>query len=264
MSARNEHRHDVYHIVLVTDGAGSFLHRGRTVDVSRGSLVVTCPMEDHAFERLPGDTSSYHEVTWSGPTGVNRLPVHSFSDLLSDATTPEWATRLLPLRLEPQEHLRTATMLESIARTFGAGGQLGRFRATARLLALWEHIIELLTASQPPWSDPFSMAKAYVETRFAEDIDLPRLAATVGLSYNYLSRGFKQRYDQTPMRYLQQVRLMHAEALLRGTNYTHARIAEMVGICDEAYFSKVFKSRYGVAPREWRARSAAHVPHHAY
>lgn len=260
MRLRKEHRHDVFHIVLVTEGEGTYSHRGSEIAVAGGSLVVIRPMEPHAFERLPGETTRYHEVTWSGSPGDAAIHEESFWDLLTEAAAPLRPDDVLPRRLEPLLRTRADGALVEIARTFRTGGRIGRFRATARLLDLWSEILDLVGNDARPRTDPFLVAKTYIERRYPETIDLARLASIVGLSYNYLSRGFKERFGQTPMRYLRRTRLVAAASLLRGSRYSHAEIAERVGIRGEAHFSRLFREHFGTSPRAWRAASSDPEP----
>ena len=57
------------------------------------------------------------------------------------------------------------------------------------------------------------------------------------------------------MAYVIGQRLQQAAYLLRDRNLRITDVARQVGYEDLFYFSKLFKDRYGVSPREFRRRS---------
>lgn len=75
--------------------------------------------------------------------------------------------------------------------------------------------------------------------------------------YDYLCRLFRQEMNTTPHKYLSRLRLEAACSMLRqGDGRSVTEIARMCGYSDPLYFSRVFKKRYGVSPREY-GKSAA-------
>ena len=72
-------------------------------------------------------------------------------------------------------------------------------------------------------------------------------------SYDYLRKLFQKELGVTPHRYLVDKRLkMAAELLMTDANAgarTIGDIAPLCGFRDPLYFSKMFKKKYGIAPR---------------
>ena len=84
-------------------------------------------------------------------------------------------------------------------------------------------------------------------------------------SYDYLRKLFQKELGVTPHRYLVDKRLkMAAELLVSDANAgarTIANIAPLCGFHDPLYFSKMFKKRYGTAPRYYlESRISGTVP----
>lgn len=70
--------------------------------------------------------------------------------------------------------------------------------------------------------------------------------------YDYLCRLFRQEMNTTPHKYLANLRLETAAAMLRrGDGHSITEISRMCGYNDPLYFSRVFKKRYGLSPREY-------------
>ena len=94
-------------------------------------------------------------------------------------------------------------------------------------------------------------AVAYIRENFASDISLSSLAKKFSVSPEHFSRMFKKETGLGFSKYLNSLRLQHAEQLLksdRGQNIT--KIAEECGFEDSNYFSKKFKEMYGIAPKK--------------
>src|SRR5262249_328642 len=78
------------------------------------------------------------------------------------------------------------------------------------------------------------------------------LARRVGLSRSALSAKFSRLVGRAPLRYLADVRLTKAAALLRTQPAPLIEVARSVGYESEVAFSKAFKRRFGMAPGAYR------------
>ncbi|MDF2722598.1 MAG: AraC family transcriptional regulator, partial [Paenibacillus sp.] len=92
----------------------------------------------------------------------------------------------------------------------------------------------------------------YMEASYAEPIDLSDLAGRVHLNASYIVRAFKHETGVTPMQYLNKLRLDAAICFLRHTDMRVQQIAESTGFNSIHYFSRLFKSKYGASPQQWR------------
>lgn len=80
---------------------------------------------------------------------------------------------------------------------------------------------------------------------------------TFPLNYDYLRRLFKKEVGASPREYLLHGRMELARGIILGglsnrySDYTVSQIAEACGYSDPLYFSRVFKSYFGIAPSEY-------------
>lgn len=104
--------------------------------------------------------------------------------------------------------------------------------------------------------------KEYLLANLAEAIDFSAMASDMGFSASYLTRVFKERNEgQTPIRYLQELRLNAARRMLRDSTLSVKEIAPRVGYADPFHFSKSFKQATGMSPVQYRAAyTGAAVP----
>ncbi len=79
-----------------------------------------------------------------------------------------------------------------------------------------------------------------------------KLARAVGLSPDHFSRMFRRLRGVTPREFILQARIESAQDLLRSSNHSIGRIAEILGYSDVYFFSRQFKEKVGVSPSTFR------------
>jgi len=114
------------------------------------------------------------------------------------------------------------------------------------------NLSKVITAAQQNKSRSFSDIVSYIELHYNEDLSLQDIADTFLISREYISRKFKQDYAISFTEYVTSFRLNKAKALMQNQHLKLNQIAEMVGIPDVKYFSKVFKKHEGMTPNEYR------------
>ena len=72
------------------------------------------------------------------------------------------------------------------------------------------------------------------------------------LNRSYFSKLFKEVIGCTPQEFLIALRLNEAAELMKSSNTSIGEIAVRCGYPNQLHFSRAFKKRYGVPPREWR------------
>ncbi|RED63770.1 response regulator [Cohnella lupini] len=92
----------------------------------------------------------------------------------------------------------------------------------------------------------------HVDSHYAEDLTLQNIAERFFLSREYISRKFKQQFQENLSDYIERIRMDKAKLLLMNPQYRIVQIANLVGYKDEKYFSKVFKKLEGLSPNEYR------------
>lgn len=97
-------------------------------------------------------------------------------------------------------------------------------------------------------------AMEYINKNYRESITLNDVAENTYVSIYYLSRMFTKELGKNYVDYLNEVRIEKAKEYLRDSNYKTYEIAEMVGIKDAHYFSKLFKKYTGLTPSEYKCR----------
>lgn len=99
-------------------------------------------------------------------------------------------------------------------------------------------------------------AQELIESEFANAIKMEDLAKKVGISPRHFIRRFKKATDETPLSYLQQIRIERAKSYLETTSETVNEITQSIGYENSSSFRKLFKDATGLTPSEYRSRFA--------
>jgi transcriptional regulator GlxA family with amidase domain len=95
-------------------------------------------------------------------------------------------------------------------------------------------------------------AQEWLENNFKESISLPTLESVSNTSAKTLTRRFKKATGETPMSYLQKLRIETAKRLLESSDITFNEVTWEVGYNDSSSFHRAFKQETGLTPIDYR------------
>jgi len=98
-------------------------------------------------------------------------------------------------------------------------------------------------------------AICYLNQNSGSQISRWKLADSVHVSEDYLTRIFHKETGLSPWEYLNRYRINLASLMLLHTNATVYDVAEKCGFQDQAYFCRVFKKIHGVPPGKFRSKN---------
>src|SRR5262249_51818999 len=96
----------------------------------------------------------------------------------------------------------------------------------------------------------------FLSSCYGEPVTVALAARAANLSPYHFHHTFKLAFNQTPMRFLQECRLRAARRLLTETDQPVTAIALTVGFESPSSFSWLFRKRFGLSPRRFRAPGA--------
>lgn len=97
-----------------------------------------------------------------------------------------------------------------------------------------------------------ALAQSWMHRHLGDRISVGELAQRSGLSQRSFQRRFHQACGQSPLQYLQRLRLDAARELLKNTNLAIEEISPLCGYNDVSYFGKLFKEYYATTPGQFR------------
>ena len=92
---------------------------------------------------------------------------------------------------------------------------------------------------------------AYMSKHYQEPITINDIALELSYSQSNLYRMFRQCFNESPSLYIKNFRVLKAATEYRYSDLSISEIASEVGFSDYCYFSKAFKSKIGISPREF-------------
>jgi beta-xylosidase/AraC-like DNA-binding protein len=96
-----------------------------------------------------------------------------------------------------------------------------------------------------------------VKREYTQPLSLEQLAKESYLSYNYLSKKFKDETGVVFREYVKAIRLEHAAEELRYSMTSVLKVALNNGFSSSKSFHKSFKERYGMTPKQFRMQKHA-------
>lgn len=99
-----------------------------------------------------------------------------------------------------------------------------------------------------------SRAQTYIEDNLAEKISFEKLASELAVSRRNFDRRFIKATGNTPVEYLQRVKVEQAKHGLEKGRKTVFEVMNEVGYADDKAFREVFKKITGLSPSDYRVK----------
>jgi len=101
--------------------------------------------------------------------------------------------------------------------------------------------------------EKLKLVLSYLQAHYAEPVSVCALAAMCGFSQAHFMNLFKRYMNCTCIKYVNELRLAHAALALEEGETTVMQAALDCGFSNISYFNRMFKQKYRMTPREYRA-----------
>lgn len=233
-----------YGLNYVLNGAGTYrTDRGGVFKVPAEHVALYFPDIPHRCGPTEGAFWDEFWFEFEGPVfdlmrtnGVlnPERPVHPATG------RDHWFRRMFTL--VPPQHLRQKTPPEVIVMRF----------ATLLTEMLSDHKTPGEPQPQDDWVATACRLLADAENSAAGSV--AAVARRLGMSYENFRKKFRAAVGYSPGQFHMDARIDRAAALLYQGRQSIKEIAEGLNFCDEFYFSRCFKRRFGQSPRHFRQR----------
>jgi AraC family transcriptional regulator len=158
----------------------------------------------------------------------------------------------LALKTEIDEGWAASSSLyaESLANTLAAH--------LLRHYTVWKPALQEIVEKHP--ASKLRDVIEYIHDNLDQPLTLVELSLVAGMSMYHFARTFKQVTGLTPHRYVLNMRVEHAKALLLQGKLTLAEIAYQVGFFDQSHFTRSFKQLVGVTPQALLRQNSKNIP----
>ena len=111
---------------------------------------------------------------------------------------------------------------------------------------------EMISSDPTVHEKIFSDISEYVKQHINEEIDRNKIAVSVHMNADYLSKIFKKKTGITISEYIRLEKLNYSKYLLRNTSLNIAEISSQLCFSSQAHFSNSFKKQFGYSPMEYK------------
>ncbi len=94
----------------------------------------------------------------------------------------------------------------------------------------------------------------YIYNNLHIPLTIDKISSYMGLNPSYLSTLFKKETGSTIHVFIQAARLDTAANMLKNTKYPYAAISNTLCFSSQSHFTKLFRERTGLTPREYRLK----------
>lgn len=102
--------------------------------------------------------------------------------------------------------------------------------------------------------DSIKKAQLYIENNFQEKLNIIEIANIVKMSGRSFLRRFKKATSNTPMEYIQRVKIEAAKKSFESTGLNIQEVMYNVGYIDEKAFRNTFRKYTGLLPLEYKSK----------
>jgi AraC-like DNA-binding protein len=245
-SAYQKHRHDTYAVGVTDSGVQVFDYRGSVHASTPGQVVVLYPDELHDG-RAGSDEGFGYRILYVEPAlltdAIRTLrgrpsPLPFLRDPVSaNATLSEVIEEAFRF---PLESLAIDSLIVGLARGLMAGeGDMARPAVSRRVDA-----------------GAVERARQFLDAHKTRVVHSTELESVTGLTRYDLCRQFRLMLGTSPHRYLLMRRLEYARDRIHRKRPL-AEVACEAGFADQAHFTRVFRSAFGLTPARYRALRAS-------
>ena len=97
-----------------------------------------------------------------------------------------------------------------------------------------------------------------IQKELDKNINTTISAADIAKLFNvtsvYANRVFKAKYGQTIKQYINETALKKAAYWLKHSDFSVGEISDLLGYCNDNYFSCQFKKMYGISPKQYQLK----------
>lgn len=156
-----------------------------------------------------------------------------------------------PLQFEPAKYLLQAhSGIFELLREFYLQNQLvATDLHLQNSVLLAKLMLEFARQVGQGWQEKsIEIVKEYIDLHYTESIQIPLLAAKLGVSEQYFMELFKKEYGSTVIDYVTKRRIEEAKRLLATGKFSVKEVGSVIGYNDEFYFSRRFKKMMKLSP----------------
>ena len=213
---------------VILKGNGTYLYLGKRLRVTQGDVVF-----------IPENVYCYSE--WHGNPEIEVLYLSCFLHYESYKYEPQ----ILNADGDLKERILQISRLLSM-------GQMEMLEAYSQFYKLLQAVTVQMKPSDMLFDKTLQTAIGFITDNWDQSFSVGDLAKKCCVSESTLYHLFQRELGQTPIGFLNSVRINVAIEHLENSNYSIETVSRMVGFHSENHFRKVFTELTGTTPLKYR------------
>ena len=213
---------------LILKGSGTYIYLNQKLKVNEGDVVF-----------IPENVYCYSE--WHGDPLIEVVYLSCFMHY----ENYKYGAQVLSVSENTKtDILQISNLLK--------GDVLERLEAYSRFYKLLQSVIVKLKPMEVVIDITLQSAIEYVTQNWDKDISVADIAKKCCVSESSIYHSFQKNLGQTPIRFVNSIRINVAIEHLENSIYSISKISELVGFNSENHFRKVFFDFTGTTPLKFR------------
>lgn len=226
-----------YLIHYVISGRGVLYCGQKKYVLKTGQMFVIFP---NTIVKYQADTENPWHYIWTVFGGDEAKEIFAYLDI-----SPKNPV------LTPCDSEKIVNIMRSMPRERGTN-MYDNLRFSSLLYELMANLVNTTADDTDRENAYLTSATRYIRAHYQSDMTVERLASYIGISRKYLFAIFKNSLGVSPKDYIVDYRMKKAAGLLSDKNLTVSNVAYSVGYKDALTFSRMFKTKFGVSPTDYR------------
>ena len=217
---------------VIQSGKGAYIYLGKKLPVSEGDIVF-----------IPENIYCYSE--WHGEPEIKVVYISCFMHYETFKYEPQ--------KIEIDDELKNDIL--NISELLSKNTDLDTLEAYSRFYRFLQTLIVKMKQSDIAIDKTLQTAIGYITDNWNKDISVASIAKRCCVSESTLYHLFKKELGQTPISFINSIRINVSIEHLENSNYSISTISSLVGFNSENHFRKVFTDLTGTTPLKYRKNS---------
>lgn len=247
---------DFSELVVVMDGTAEHIVESERFPIKKGDVFVMGSGIQHGYDNARGlricNIMFRPEALLNGNYDIKLHPGFHALFLLEAQVNKAQGFRSR-LKLSHTDFAELGQLLDAAVREYAK-------ELPGKKTILHSYFMQIVTLLSRLYDAPekqreisgMAEAAAYMENHYMDDISIEQVLEISHYSQRHFIRLFSAAYNTTPQKYLMNIRIRRASALLRESTLPITEIALRCGFGDSNYFSRAFRKASGMTPSQFR------------
>lgn len=215
-------------IGIILKGKGTYIYLSKKLSVAKGDVVF-----------IPENIYCYSE--WHGEPEIEVIYVNGFLHYGEFKYEPQ----IISCDSETKDSLTKISELLSM-------GDMEELEAYSLFYKVLQKIIPNMTETDVEYDKTLQTAIEYITDNWNNNFSVSALAKKCCVSESTVYHLFQKELGQTPIGFLNSIRINVAIEYLDNSSYSVSTVSRMVGFNSENHFRKVFSDLTGTTPLKYR------------